>query len=128
MGGHNKLARLPMCLVALAGVWGVAAMAAQPAADWRLRVSAKLLSVYDGTDSASLDAHFNEKGWVQADVRYECSRAPPTKALAAAGLSVSSSVKLASLCVVEGWVAPELLADVASISGVRRVQIPSYVV
>jgi hypothetical protein len=145
MGGVNKVATLSMGLVAIVGVWGVADLQAGAADEWRSRVSTKLLALYDAptgsgpltgshyeselaSNAAALDPRFNEQGSVQADVHYDCSQDAPTTALVSAGLSVSSSVKLASLCVVEGWIAPESLSAVATIGGVTRVTVPSYVV
>jgi hypothetical protein len=43
-------------------------------------------------------------------------------------LSVSSSIRLASYCVIEGWVAPDSLAQLASVAGVKRVSLPSYAI
>src|SRR5882757_3742092 len=118
MGGANKVARLATSLVAIAGCWGVTDVQVGAADEWRSRVSAKLLSIYDapaaarpatvpnqaselGSNATALDPRFNERGWVQADVRYDCSQDTPAKALASAGLATSSSIKLAPLCVVE---------------------------
>ena len=143
MGGANKVARLSIGLVTIVGVWGLAELRAGATDEWRSRVSTKLLSVYDAptasrppathyeselaSNAAALEPRFNEQGRVQADVHYDCSQDAPANALASAGLSVSSSVKLAALCVVEGWIAPESLAAVAKIAGVTRVTVPSYV-
>ena len=111
---------------------------------WRSRVSAKLLLIYDSAasvrapaaatkrpgvpagDSATMVPRLNEKGWVQVDVHYDCRQDPPTKALISAGVSRGASVKVATLCVEEGWVAPESLAHVAAIVGVTHVNVPSY--
>jgi hypothetical protein len=143
MGGANKVARLFLSLVTIVGVWGVADLQAGAADEWRSRVSTKLLSVYDAptaprpptvsrneselvSNAIALEPRFNEQGWVQADVHYDCSQDAPGKALAAAGLAVSSSIKLAPLCVVEGWLAPGSLSRVAAVAGVTRVTVPSY--
>jgi hypothetical protein len=113
---------------------------------WRSRVSAKLLSIYD--TAASVQAHapgaatnrfsvpvadspttgprLDDKGWVQVDVHYDCRQLPPIKALISAGLSRGASVKVATLCVEEGWVAPESLSRIAALVGVTRVNVPSY--
>jgi hypothetical protein len=109
MGGENKAARLPRCLATIAVVWGIAAglvRVAEAANDW----------------------HFDDQGRVQVDIEYDCSRALPTEVLSSAGLSATSSVRLASWCVVEGWIAPESLSKVASLDGVIRVRTPSYAV
>src|ERR1700693_2211786 len=113
---------------------------------WRSRVSAKLLSIYD--TAASVQAHapgaatnrfsvpvadspttgprLDDKGWVQVDVHYDCRQLPPIKALISAGLSRGASVKVATLCVEEGWVAPQSLSRVAALVGITRVNVPSY--
>jgi len=108
----------------------IVTLGATPAAaidGWRARVSAKLLAVHDAPASrAETLARFNEKGWVQTDVHYNCSREPPARALAAAGLAITSSSKLSPYCVFEGWAAPQSLPQVASVVGVERVGLPSY--
>src|SRR5206468_4138836 len=100
---------------------------AAPADDWRLRVSAKLLSVYDAPATARASvtsARFNAQGLVQADVHYDCSN--EAWSVISTNLSVSSSIRLASYCVIEGWVAPDSLAQLASLTGVKRVSLSSY--
>ena len=113
---------------------------------WRSRVSAKLLSIYDTAasvlahapgaatkrlsvpvaDSPTTGPRLDDKGWVQVDVHYDCRQLPPIKALISAGLSRGASVKVATLCVEEGWVAPESLSRIAALVGVTRVNVPSY--
>src|SRR5882757_4920328 len=143
MGGANKIARLSIGLVWIVGFWGVADLQAGAADEWRARVSTKLLSIYDAptpprpaavsqyesepaANAMALEPRFNGQGWVQADVHYDCSQDAPTKALVSAGLSGSSSIKLAPLCVVEGWIAPQSLPAVAAVAGVTHVMVPSY--
>jgi hypothetical protein len=133
-----------MSLGTIVGVWGVADLQAGAADEWRSRVSTQLLSIYDApaaamraaalghegeltSNAAALEPRFNEQGRVQADVHYDCSQDTPAR-LVSAGLAVSSSIKLASFCVVEGWIAPESLAVVAAVAGVTRVTVPSYAV
>src|SRR5882757_8255509 len=116
MGGRHSSARLLIGFVGIAVAWGSTTSPAATADAWRLRVSAKLLSIYDaspgGRFSASA-ARFNEKGWVQADIHYDCAGETPTQALVSAGLSLGSAVRLAPFCVIEGWVAPETLSRIA---------------
>jgi hypothetical protein len=145
MGGAQKFPRLFLSLMGVAGAWGMVATRAEALDAWRSRVSQKLLSIYDnavvrqtpppasppaavGTDTAAVGPRRNEKGWVQADIHYDCSQDAPTEALISAGLSPGTSVKVGTLCVVEGWVAPESLPRVAAVVGVTRVKVPSYVV
>ena len=126
MGGRNPIARLLISLAAIAAV-GVTPAAASDA--WRLRVSAKLLSVYDAPAAArslAPTARFNDQGWVQADVHYDCSN--EARAVISAGLSVSASIRVASYCVIEGWVAPDTLSRLAAAEGVERVSLPSYAI
>ena len=143
MGGANKIAGLFIGGVAIVGVWGAADPRAGAADEWRTRVSTQLLSIYDvptaprpvtgGQYESELDANamaleprFNEQGWAQADVHYDCSGDAPIKSLVSAGLAVSASVKLVPLCVVEGWIAPQSLPMVAAVAGVTRLTVPAY--
>src|ERR1700736_5034977 len=144
MGGRHTRAGLLASLVGTAGIWGSVAAPAEAPDAWRSRGAAKLLSIHDAAAGASAAAahnqavavdsdpagaaRFNDKGWVQADVHYDCSHDSPAQALAAAGLSINSSVRLAPLCIVEGWIAPESLSGVATVAGVTRVRVPAYVV
>jgi len=115
MGAANKTAGLWAGLVGIIGAWGVNGICAEAA-------------TAAGSDAAAFGPHFNDKGWVQADVHYDCSHAAPTRALASAGFTIGASVKLGSLCVVEGWVAPKSLAGLAAVAGVTRVTTPTYAV
>src|SRR6202023_1322066 len=144
MGGEHRFLRLLLSLSVAAGAWGSASRVeaadmsdvaegadAEVPGAWRSRVSAKLLSIYD--TAASVQAHapgagprLDDKGWVQVDVHYDCRQLPPIKALISAGLSRGASVKVATLCVEEGWVAPESLSRIAALVGVTRVNVPSY--
>src|ERR1700754_1154839 len=131
MGGRHSVARLLFSLAGIVVAWGSTAFPAVAADAWRLRVSSKLLSVYDapaGNRLAVASARFNAKGWVQADVHYDCAGESPAQALGSAGLAISSAARLASFCVIEGWVAPGSLAQIATITGVKRVSLPSYAV
>jgi hypothetical protein len=134
-----------LSLIGVAGAWGLVAARAEAVDAWRSRVSEKLLLIYDnvagrqispsasapaavGPDAAAVGPRLNERGWVQADVHYDCSQDAPTQALISAGLSPGASVKAGTLCVVEGWVAPESLPRVAAVVGVTRVTVPSYAI
>ena len=134
MGGKHSGARLLISLACVVAAWAppVPVAWANPAAaddGWRVRVAAKLLSVHDAPASRSVTAaRFDARGRVQADVHYDCSREPPAGSLAAAGLAISSSARVTPFCVIEGWIAPERLAQIASVAGVRRVALPSYAI
>ncbi len=152
MGGTAHFVRLAARLFGIAVVWMCAggpgeaadaagvANAAVPSDGWRSRVSAGLLSIHDSPPSGQsrpgsavppaslLSPRFDANGSVQVDVHYDCSLSPPTQALASAGLTPNASVKIAPLCVVEGWIAPAALSRIASIAGVTGVQVPAYAV
>jgi len=126
MGGRNSVAGLLISLAMLATTWVAPAAAADA---WRLRVASKLQAVHDAPAArrlASPGARFNAQGWVQADVHYDCSHA--AESAVGSHLSISSSIKLAPYCVLEGWVAPERIAQIATVTGVKRVSLPSYAI
>lgn len=106
--------------------------------EWRSRVSPVLQSLHDAPVGVSLAQGAtglpagaagarDAAGRVEVDVHHDCSSAPPLKALAAAGLSIGASAHLPPLCVVEGWVDPGALPDLAAVSSVTRITLPSYV-
>jgi Subtilase family len=79
--------------------------------------------------AAALEAagsHVDATGRLQMDVHFDCALAPPVAALAAAGLTVTSSVKAGTLCVVEGWAPPAALLQLNAVAGVLRITAPSY--
>jgi hypothetical protein len=63
---------------------------------------------------------------VQVDVRYDCSAAAPVSALTARGLIAGKAVRVPPFCSVEGWLSPSDLPDLASLDGVRSVDLPNY--
>jgi hypothetical protein len=124
----------------------IAAAQMNAAGGWRSRVAPKLLSAYDNRLHATIRAEapaapsaatpssaiptaprFDASGRVQADAYFDCAIPAPTAELTAAGFTVTSSVKIASLCVVEGWTAPASLPKIAAVPGVTRVSVPAYV-
>jgi hypothetical protein len=121
-------------LIGLAGVavaWGSVASPGTAVDAWKSRVSSKLLAVVDepvAGRAAATSARFNDKGRVQADIHYDCTAQSPASSLVAAGVSITSSVRIASFCVIEGWVAPQSLSRIAVITGVKAVTLPSYAV
>ena len=79
--------------------------------------------------AAALEAagsHVDGTGRLQVDVHFDCAIAPPVAALSAAGLTGTSSVRLGTLCVVEGWVQPADLRQLDAVGGVTRITAPSY--
>src|SRR5579871_2681780 len=125
-------------LATLLSVMTLSTSTAGPGAEWQPRVSAALLEIYQAQSKAATglpgprqkasrgSAHFDSSGRVEIDVHFDCALSAPTKALAAAGLRVSTAVKVVPYCVVEGWAAPAALPEIASIAGVTRVALPVY--
>jgi len=70
--------------------------------------------------------HFDSAGRIQIDVHYDCARQTPAAALTTAGMTISASVTTPPLCVVEGWIPPGALSQIAAIPGVTEVKAPSY--
>jgi len=111
-----------------------AALAAVAQSGWQSIVSAELLAIYKQATSSTSSrqiqstssSHVDASGRVQVDVVFECALAPPTSALSAAGLGINASVRVAPLCVVEGWVLPAALPKLAAVSGVQRIKLPVY--
>jgi hypothetical protein len=130
--------------VLLAGLCFAAPAGAEDA--WRSRVTGALLDLYDAAASVSLAPaaatpavravrgvpgpgavpRVDAGGRVQVDVHYDCALAAPAAALGAAGLALGAAVRFGPFCVIEGWVAPSQLAQVAAVAGVLRVQVPAY--
>jgi hypothetical protein len=133
MGGSTPVSRLfAIILSTSCGLFLTGNPSQTAAADeWRARVAAKLQSIHDSRVAnravAAGPARFDAQGRVEADVHYNCSAGAPTKTLAAAGLSASAAASLPPLCVIEGWVAPEALPTLATVGGVTRITLPSYV-
>ncbi len=142
MGGSGNRSRLATSLFG-AAAWMCFTTPADAADAWRSRVSAKLLSIYDssvgeriapasdpskrlGPDNQPVGVRFDTAGRVETDVYYDCSLTAPPAALSFAGLAPGASVKLASMCVVEGWAAPAVLSRIATVGGVTRLKVPSY--
>lgn len=118
-----------VCLAAslLVHVTVTAAPAVAASVGWRGRVAARLLALYDAPRGSSPSTlRFDSSGRVQIDVRYDCTLAPPTVPLAAAGLAIDTAVRVPPLCAIEGWTAPAALPALASVSGVTRIEVPQY--
>jgi hypothetical protein len=106
------------------------------APSWRNLVGTDLLRLYDATSSnaevstaapAALGrARVDGQGRVHIDVSVDCTMAPPTPALSAAGLGEGWAVQVPPFCVVEGWAAPRQLPGIAAVAGVRGVALPAY--
>jgi hypothetical protein len=108
------------------------------ASGWQERVSPDLLSVYhEATTKSSTpsgvsnplpatSARADVNGRVQIDVHFECASKAPIQSLTAAGMKVTTTVKLPPMCVVEGWVAPAALPKIAMVATVEYVKTPVY--
>lgn len=134
MGGSTQVSRLLAAIVPGACALFLTALPHDTGAveAWRAHVAIGLQSVHDTPRQASPPpsanrARLDAQGRVEADVHYDCSSSVPTAALTAAGLSVGSAAHLPPLCVVEGWIAPAALPTIATLPGITRVKIPSYV-
>jgi Subtilase family len=116
---------------------------AGPASSWQSLVSPELLALYRSAATSkaasatsptttspptlsALAPRLDSKGRVQVDVLFDCSLSAPTQALTAAGLAVNASIKVPPMCVVEGWIVPKGLPNLASIASVKKIVAPSY--
>lgn len=122
--------------ICLLSIIGISSASAVSPTDWQARVDARLLNLFEaaapsGSSGAPVhkvpsQAHLDSSGRVEIDVHFDCARDAPTPALSAAGLSVRTSVRVPPYCVVEGWAAPAALPNLASVSGVKLVNLPIY--
>ncbi|HEY4969412.1 MAG TPA: S8 family serine peptidase, partial [Steroidobacteraceae bacterium] len=117
------------------------ATAAASPVDWQSRLSPRLLALWTqqyGEASqksaarspvareTSSTARFDGAGRVQIDVRFNCTSAAPTHALAAAGLAIGAVVRVPPLCAVEGWLQTSDLPTLAAASAVHSIDLPTY--
>jgi hypothetical protein len=120
---------------------GAAAHAAMP--DWSSHVTPRLLAVWAAAETGPADksaqrnpapeshetqspARFDSQGRVQLAVHYDCAAQPPLRALNSVGLALGAAVHVPPLCSVEGWLHPAALPDLASVHGVRSIDLPVY--
>ena len=111
----------------------LAGASAAPPAAWREHVSADLQQVYASAGSANAHlpqpgARFDARGRVQVAVRLDCGASGAATQLAAAGVSLSTRVRIPPYCLAEGWVAPAALPAAAAVSGVRQITVPAYAI
>jgi hypothetical protein len=71
---------------------------AAPAADWQVRVTPRLLTVWKGAPSGARSrstnsVRYDSGGRLQIDVSFDCAQAAPTAELAVAGMVVGTTVK-----------------------------------
>jgi subtilase family protein len=130
-------------LVGLTLLTSVGAGAA-PAADWQVRVTPRLLTVWKGAQPATPNSsqpstapsgarsrstnsvRYDSGGRLQIDVSFDCAQAAPTAELAVAGMVLGTTVKAPPLCVVEGWVPVASIPALASLTSVRMIDLPHY--
>jgi hypothetical protein len=117
---------------------------AAPAADWQVRVTPRLLTVWKGAQASTPttsqqstapsgakprstnSVRYDSDGRLQIDVSFDCAQAAPTAQLAVAGMVLGTTVKAPPLCVVEGWVPVASIPALASLAGVKRIDLPHY--
>jgi len=125
----------------LAALLYLSAVAHASLPDWTAHVTPRLLALWTATAAQpeeksgqrsakplqpSSSARFDEEGRVQVVVHYDCAAPVSPQALAAAGLAVGAAVHIAPWCSVEGWLRASDLPDLASLSKVRSVDLPTY--
>jgi len=103
MGGSSHFVRLAQIALAATGMFLTAE--AEGAGPWVL----------------------DSSGRAQVDVSYDCTQSAPTVALSAAGLTITTAVRLPPLCVLEGWAALADLSRITAVTGVTGVKPPAYV-
>src|SRR5438874_1903299 len=130
-------------LVGLGLVTSTGAVTA-PAIDWHVRVTPRLLIIWKGSQSsipsasqqstATLGAksrsansvRYDSDGRLQIDVSFDCALAAPTAQLAVAGMVVGTTVRTPPMCVVEGWAPVTSIPALASLAGVKMIDLPHY--
>jgi hypothetical protein len=91
---------------------------------WQSRIAPRVLVALDASHPAG--ARFDAHGRLQIDIHFDCGRTSPAAALAADGMVIGTSLRIAPLCVVEGWAAPSILPALAGVEGVTRIDLPKY--
>jgi Subtilase family len=69
---------------------------------------------------------YDAKGRLQVDIELNCGAAAPKKALMAAGMVIGTAVNAPPMCTVEGWASVAALPALASVPGVKKVDLPKY--
>jgi hypothetical protein len=142
--------RRPRWSIAVALIMSLTAVgaAATPGSllpDWPSRVSPRVLSILKSaqapspkpSQSPNVDSiapgrqvtssvRYDAKGRLQVDVAFDCGRPAPRATIIAAGMVIGTIVNVPPMCLVEGWVAVGGIPTVASIVGVRRIDLPRY--
>ena len=71
-------------------------------------------------------ARSDKEGRVQVDVEYDCSVSKIEGLLKDVGFKQNAIVKVAPLCVAEGWALPSALGSISEIPSVIKVRVPIY--
>lgn len=71
-------------------------------------------------------ARSDKEGRVQIDVEYDCSVSKIEGLLKDVGFKQNAIVKVAPLCVAEGWALPSALGSISEIPSVLKVRVPIY--
>jgi hypothetical protein len=93
--------------------------------------SAPLASPPPSASTASVAVAFSAvrydaKGRLQVDIELYCAAPVPKKALVAAGMIIGTAVSAPPMCTIEGWATIASLPALASIAGVKNVDLPKY--
>jgi len=111
--------------------------------DWTSHVAPRLLAIWTQAEAGPAEktaqrgaapeageshsqARFDSQGRIQIAVHYDCASQAPLRALNAAGLAVGAAVHAPPLCSVEGWSPTAAIPDLASLHGVRSIDLPVY--
>jgi hypothetical protein len=111
--------------------------------DWTSHVTPRLLAVWTEAEAAPAEktaqrgaapeagepqsqSRFDSQGRLQIAVHYDCASQSPIRALSAADLTVGAAVHVPPLCSVEGWLRTAAIPDLASLHGVRSIDLPVY--
>src|ERR1700753_3447303 len=97
MGGEQRTTGLPAGLAAITSI------------------SAILLAFASGAARSADDWHYDARGRAQVDIQYDCTQGAPAQALSSLGFVTGTSVELAPVCVIEGWIPANSLRTIASI-------------
>jgi Subtilase family len=103
--------------------------------DWRANVARELQAIYASATTpqapriqpqSSYSTRYDSHGRLQVDVWFDCTISTPGSQLAAAGMVIGTTVRATPMCVVEGWVDVSAIPQLASLPGIRRVELPHY--
>lgn len=122
---------LTAALIAMLSAVGIAATPGSVSLDWQSRVTPRVLPAAQASSSspskiAGSIARFDSKNRLQIDVEFDCAEPAPTVSLIVAGMVIGTTVNVPPMCVIEGWAATSLIAGLASVPNVKKVDLPKY--